>query len=259
MDHCNSNFPLIQIFFDGFVDSNYVDYTVINIRHAYFRFKISIINSIIATCNICNYALIGMNGAGTEAGVQSSSTSQATGSTSSKAHDRHEAAEAEGQRRKEISQEIESLSPPCQVEFQCSLLLTEHPGGSSTAGDSPSKKTPTHSQGGAAAVKRAKLHVCVHDARNEDGTSSKPKDKMVDGSGCKPGSKVKGHKTKRSRKKGGAGEGSRDLAGSAVVGESADPSEKLLCVEFEWISGDDKDMLHQIVQYFKNKCQNINF
>ena len=138
------------------------------------------------------------------------------------------------------------------MEFQCSLLLTEHPGGS-TAGDS--KKSPMHSrvvQGGVAAVKKAKLHVS-----DEDGPSSKLRSKTVDGSTSEPGSKVKQRRGKKSRKKGGAGGSSRDFAESAVAGES-DP-ERLLCIEFEWISGDDKDTLHQIFQYFRNKCQNMKF
>ena len=170
------------------------------------------------------------------------STSQVQSSPSSKAH------EAEVERRKEISQEIESLSPPCQVEFQCCLLLTEHPGGSI---DGDSKNNPTHSrvlQSGAV-MKRAKLS-------NEEGHPFKSGNKTVDhGSSCEPGSKVKGGRGKKSKKKGGGGS-SREHAESAV-GELG--PEQLLCVEFEWISGDDKDMLHQIVQYYRNKCQNMKF
>ena len=185
---------------------------------------------------------------------------------------RDDAADAdEIQRRKEINQEIESLSPPCQLEFHCSLLLIEHPGGSSTGEDSPHKTALTHSQvaqGGAtvaatAAVKKAKLqchdHVHVSD-KNGSPCSKSGNVSTVDGGGREPGSKVKGRK--RSRRKGGASGGrSRDSAAAVVtvVGGGLDSPEQLLCVEFEWISGDDKDMLHQIVQYFRNKCQNMKF
>ena len=156
------------------------------------------------------------------------------------------------------------------MEFHCSLLLIEHPGGSSTDGGSPHKTAPTHSQvaqGGAtvaatAAVKKAKLqcHDHVHVSDKNGSPSSKSGNVTVDGGGCEPGSKVKGRK--RSRRKGGASGGrSRDSAAAVVVGGGLDSPdlEQLLCVEFEWISGDDKDMLHQIVQYFKNKCQNMKF
>ena len=190
--------------------------------------------------------MIGTNGAETdnkESGLQG--TNQVQSSSPSKAQE----VEAErGKEIKEINREIESLSPPCQVEFQCSLLLTELPGGST---DGDSKKNPTRFQvlQGGAAAKKAKLS-------DEDGPPSKLRNKMADDSSYEPGSKVKGHKGKKSRKKGGAGGSLREYAESAA-GESG--SEQLLCIEFEWISGDDKDMLHQIVQYFRNKCQNVKF
>ena len=213
---------------------------------------------------IVYYLFIGTNG---DTSKTSSRLEDASHDPSSPSRARDEAAEAdEIQRRKEINQEIESLSPPCRVEFHCSLLLIEHPGGSSTDGDSPHKTAPTHSQvaqGGAtvaatAAVKKAKLqchdHVRVSDKNGSP--CSKSGNVTVDGGSRESGSKVKGRK--RSRRKGGASGGrSRDSA--AVVGGGLDSPEQLLCVEFEWISGDDKDMLHQIVQYFRNKSQNMKF
>ena len=207
--------------------------------------------------------MIGTNGGTDESRSQDTSKAPSSAPSASKADEAADAVEI--QRRKEISREIESLSPPCQVEFQCSLLLTERPGGS-TPGDSPNK-APTHSQvgqvlqgGAAAAVKKAKLHVHVSD---EDGPTSNSRSETVDDGGREPGSKVKARRGKRSRKKGGdGGRSSGDFAESAVVGESDPPlplSEQLLCLEFEWISGDDKDVLHQILQYFRNKCQNMKF
>lgn len=212
--------------------------------------------------------MIGTNGETSESSSRVEDASHTPSSPSSASRARDEAAEVnEIQRRKEINQEIESLSPPCRVEFYCSVLLTEHPGGSSTDGGSPNKTAPTHSQvaqgGATAAVKKAKLqchdHVHISD-KNE--FHSKSGNVTVDGGGYEPGSKVKAgcSRAKRSRRKGGASGGrSRDSAAAVVVGGELDSPEQLLCVEFEWISGDDKDMLHQIVQYFRNKCQNVKF
>jgi hypothetical protein len=201
-----------------------------------------------------NYLLIGTNGNTSESRLEDASHAPSSPSAS-RAQD--EAAEAdEIRRKKEINQEIESLSPPCRVEFQCSVLLTEHPGGS-TAGGSPNK-TPIHSQvaqGGATAMKKAKLQCDTHvHVSDKNGSCSKSGNVTVGGSGREPGSKVKGRsRTKRSRRKGGAGGSSRDSAALELG------PEQLLYAEFEWISGDDKDMLHQIVQYFRNKSQNMKF
>ena len=148
-------------------------------------------------------------------------------------------APAEAERRKVIHQEIESLSPPCQVEFEC-CLLTEHPEGNIK------NPTQTHLLQG---VKKAKL--C-----DEGCGPSKMKSGAAIGtnvSSREPGSKVKGRRATKLRSKGGAS--LRDCAESA----SGEPGPEQLLIEFEWISGDNKDMLHQIVQYFRNKCQNIKF
>lgn len=92
--------------------------------------------------------------------------------------------------------ELETLSPLCNVEFKCCLLL-----GSSGEGDSskkmklvatklPKKKKQLHS------LKQLTVATSEKDSRTE----------LTE-----------------------------------------------LYIEFEWIGGDDKDMLHQMVQFFQNK------
>ena len=144
--------------------------------------------------------------------------------------------------KKNIHQELESLSQPCLIEFQCSLLLTGHPQGNTTD-KSQKNLTPTQMFQGGDAMKRARLS-------DEEGPASKVSN---GGAASSSGRRDKSKRKERSKKKGGASV--RDITESAV---SESRSEQLL-VELEWISGDDREMLNQILQYLRNKCQNVNF
>lgn len=122
--------------------------------------------------------------------------------------------------------EMESLSPPCQLEFNCKLFTCYAEHGVSASGSS------AIGNGHGDTGKRVKL-----DDREAVSTSK---------NGSKKAKGYKGSwKSKRSAKK--------------YAKPANDESDRQLFLEFEWISGDNKDILHQVVQYFKNKTHNLKF
>ena len=131
----------------------------------------------------------------------------------------------------QLSKEMDSLSPPCRLEFNCKLFT-----GYAVHGVAFSRPSGIR-DGDGGAGKRAKLD-------NHEATSASKK---------KGKGKVKVHRasweSKPSTKKGGK---DAESAGDT----SAD---RQLILEFELISGDNKDILHQVVQYFKNKSHKLKF
>ena len=129
----------------------------------------------------------------------------------------------------QLSKEMDSLSPPCRLEFGCKLFTGYAVHGVCVRGSSDIR------DGDGGAGKRAKLD-------NREAMSASKK-----GNGKAKGNKAN-WKSKTSTKKGGK---DAESAGNE--------SDRQLILEFEWISGDNKDMLHQVVQYFKNKNHNLKF
>ena len=131
--------------------------------------------------------------------------------------------------------EIESLCQPCELEFEC-WLLTGRPVGVTV----DYHGSGTQNEDGHSPAKRTKLddeatHTSTSGSRTA--TNIKPSHKS--------GSKLKGRT--KSRK----GKGVKDAESMA--------REEGLFLEFEWLSGDNRDMLHQIVQYLRNKIQDLKF
>ena len=87
------------------------------------------------------------------------------------------------------------------------------------------------------AGKRSKLDD--HGARSTSASTNKSR-------------KIKGHKTSWKSK-------TLTKKGGKYAESAGDESDRRLFLEFEWISGDNKDILHQVVQYFKNKSHNLKF
>ena len=144
----------------------------------------------------------------------------------------------EAEVRKEITVEFESLSPPCRLEFSCKLLT---------------RYTTPHTDSG------SETHSDVH-AGKADGSTEK-RARLDDSGESVPMSKKRSRKTKGGRVRHESGTKSRGLA--KKEGNDAESagggSEWCLFLEFEWITGDNRDILHQVVQYFKNKFQSLKF
>ena len=145
---------------------------------------------------------------------------------------------SEEEGRKAISLELESLSPPCRLEFKCTLR-TGFPEEDVTISDD----SHCHVKDGGGGGKRAR-GMDIGEA-----ASGQKKEK-------RRGKKRKKVESTKRRLVEAVTEGEERVKKAA---ESAETEHSQLLLEFEWMCGDDRDMLHQVMQYFKNKSQNAKF
>ena len=134
-------------------------------------------------------------------------------------------------RKKTISEELDSLCPPCELEFKCSLLTES-------------------------AVHDSHYHETFEDNPVSDFNTEKRL--RLDDKKSMPVSKRKNFKALKSDAN---GQGTVTIRDSGKDAESAEggASECQLFIEFEWTSGENKDLLHQVIQYLKNKSQTEKF
>ena len=151
----------------------------------------------------------------------------------------------EAERRKAINKEIESLCPPCELEFNC-LLLTGYPVHMLADVDSNCNVQKTIRLEKDGRGKKARMD----DSKST--SASKKKKKMKKSAAVKDATKFS-HTSNSNQVMVARAEDQGEFAESAVGGKSGPQ----LFLEFNWLSGEDKDLLHQIVQFLKNKSQGL--